>query len=129
MKTIKSHSLDQGSASVDGAVLDENTSDDGANAYWAVEGSQIDGRRGSRATIRSADVEYARDRMMNLKARRNLTNKKLQSIIGEIKSTHLVNNPFFNSRLKISIFRINFLLILTSFQLQKKRRKKKKLNY
>jgi hypothetical protein len=78
VKTIKSHSLGQGSASVDDAAPDENTSDDGEDVCWAVEGSQIDGRRGLRATIRSADVGCVRDRMMNLKEEESTTN--VQSI-------------------------------------------------
>jgi hypothetical protein len=65
--TIKLHSLDRDSVSAGDVVLDENTSDDGVNVCWAVEESQIDGRRDSKVTIRNADVECVRDRMMNLK--------------------------------------------------------------
>ena len=70
MKTVVSHSLDQGSVSVDDAVLDENIFDGDANVCLAVEESQTDERRGLKATIRNADVECVRDRMMNLKQER-----------------------------------------------------------
>lgn len=66
MKTIKSHSLDQGSASVCGAALDENTVDDGARECSS-GGSQTDGRPSSRVMIRNAGVECVRDQKMNLK--------------------------------------------------------------
>ena len=70
MKTVVSHSLGQGSASVDDAVLDENIFDGDANVYLAVEESQTDERQGLKATIRNVDVECVRDRMMNLKQER-----------------------------------------------------------
>lgn len=65
--TKESHSLDRGSASVDGAALGGSSVDGGVCECFAAAGSQIDGRRGSRATIRSVGVECVRDRMMSLK--------------------------------------------------------------
>jgi hypothetical protein len=64
--TIKSHSLDLSSASVDGVALDESTVD-GGECECSSEGNRTDGRPSLRAMIRNADVECVRDRKMSLK--------------------------------------------------------------
>lgn len=62
--TAELHSLDRDSASVDGAVPDENSVDGDVGACSSGESRE---RPGSRAMIRSADVECVLDRMMSLK--------------------------------------------------------------
>jgi hypothetical protein len=87
---IKSHSLDQGLASVDGAVLDESIADDGVCECFAAEGNQIDGRRrGSKATIRNVDVECVRDRMMSLKQEESKTSNQSRKANQRLKSLTL----------------------------------------
>lgn len=83
-----------------GAVPDESTVDDGECECFVAEESQIDGRRGWRVTIRNVDVECVRDRMMSLKQRKFYKFQSITKNMPEIKIVHLVNNPFFDSRLK-----------------------------
>lgn len=65
--TIESHSLGLDLASVcDVAALDESTADDDEYECFSVK-SLVDERPSLTVTIRSADVEYARDRKKNLK--------------------------------------------------------------
>lgn len=102
-------------ASVGGAVPDESTADDGVYECSVAEESQIDERRGWRVTIRNVDVECVRDQMMSLKQKRFHKFQSITKNMLEIKSFTLQIIHFSTRGLKFSIFRINFLLILTSF--------------
>lgn len=64
--TIKLHSLGLDLASVCDVALDESTADDDECECFSVR-SLIDERPSLKVMIQSADVEYVRDQMKNLK--------------------------------------------------------------